>query len=212
MNGEQEGRTAFPTAHLVAPDAAIRAEVLAVLRQAGVTSVPEPHGSPDTVVVTAVAAVSEALVACPPQPWSGPRRTLVIADRFSPTDVARVLRSGILVMLRFTDATPSRLAAALQAARDGEVRLPHEVLVGVLGGAGTPDPAGTSRVAGRSPLTPRQTRVLALMAEGQDNATIARSLLCSNHTVKNVIYDMMGRLQVRNRAHAVACGVAAGLI
>jgi len=132
-------------------------------------------------------------------------RTLLVADRFSPADVVRVLRSGTLVMLRFADVTPSRLAAAVQAARDGEVRLPHEVLVGVLGGTGTPNQAETSR-------PPRQTRVLALMAEGQDNAMIARSLLCSNHTVKNVIYDMMARLQVRNRAHAVACGVAAGLI
>ncbi|GIJ29459.1 helix-turn-helix transcriptional regulator [Micromonospora qiuiae] len=201
-----------PSAHVVAPDATIRAEVLAALRQAGVTSVPEPYGSPDTVIVTAVATVSEALVACPPQPRSAPQGTLVVADRFSPADVVRVLRSGTLVMLRFADATPSRLAAALQAARDGEVRLPHEVLVGVLGGGGTPDPAGTSRAAGRSPLTPRQMRVLALMAEGQDNAMIARSLMCSNHTVKNVIYDMMSRLQVRNRAHAVACGVEAGLI
>ncbi|MFI7550884.1 helix-turn-helix transcriptional regulator [Verrucosispora sp. WMMD703] len=198
------------TAHVVAPNATIRAEVLAALRRAGVTPVPDPHESPDTVIVTAVDTVHEALTACPSRPTT--QRTLLVADRFSPTDVVRVLRSGTLVMLRFADVTPSRLAAAVRAARDGEVRLPHEVLVGVLGGSGTPSQAETSRAAGRSPLTPRQTRVLALMAEGQDNAMIARSLLCSNHTVKNVIYDMMARLQVRNRAHAVACGVATGLI
>ncbi|MFY1616359.1 helix-turn-helix transcriptional regulator [Micromonospora sp. WMMD736] len=200
------------TAHVVAPNATIRAEALAALRRAGVTPVPDSYDSPDTVIVTAVDTVHEALTACPALPRSTAQRTLLVADRFSPADVVRVLRSGTLVMLRFADVTPSRLAAAVQAARDGEVRLPHEVLVGVLGGTGTPNQAETSRPAGRSPLTPRQTRVLALMAEGQDNAMIARSLLCSNHTVKNVIYDMMARLQVRNRAHAVACGVAAGLI
>ncbi|WBB51971.1 LuxR C-terminal-related transcriptional regulator [Verrucosispora sp. WMMD573] len=200
------------TAHVVAPSATVRAEVLTALRRAGVTAVPDPYESPDAVIVTAVDTVHEALTACPPRPRSTAQRTLLVADRFSPTDVVRVLRSGTLVMLRFADVTPSRLAAAVRAARDGEVRLPHEVLVGVLGGTGAPEQVETSRAAGRSPLTPRQTRVLALMAEGQDNAMIARSLLCSNHTVKNVIYDMMARLQVRNRAHAVACGVAAGLI
>jgi DNA-binding NarL/FixJ family response regulator len=200
------------TAHVVAPDATIRSDVLAALRRAGVTVVPEAYGSPDTVIVTAVGTVSEALVVCPPQRRSTPQRMLVIADRFSPAEVVSVLRSGVMVMVRSADSTPSRLVAALQAARDGEVRLPHEVLAGVLGGGGTSATTGTARAAGRSPLTPRQTRVLALMAEGQDNAMIARSLLCSNHTVKNVIYDMMARLQVRNRAHAVACGVQSGLI
>lgn len=208
MNGDREPGTGVPAAFVVAPDPGIRCDVLAALRRAGVPLAAEPSGSPDTVIVTAVATVSEALAVRP----SPPRPVLVVADRFSPAEAARVLRSGVSVMVRFADTSPSRLVAALRAARDGEVRLPPEVLVGVLGGAGVPARVGAARAAGRSPLTPRQMRVLALMAEGQDNAMIARSLLCSNHTVKNVIYDMMARLQVRNRAQAVACGVQTGLI
>lgn len=50
------------------------------------------------------------------------------------------------------------------------------------------------------------------MAEGDGNAVIARTLRCSEHTVKNVIYELMGRLQARNRAHAVAHAVRCGLI
>jgi len=61
-------------------------------------------------------------------------------------------------------------------------------------------------------LTPRQSAVLGLMAEGDGNAVIARTLNCSEHTVKNVIYELMGRLQARNRAHAVAHAVRGGLI
>jgi DNA-binding NarL/FixJ family response regulator len=63
-----------------------------------------------------------------------------------------------------------------------------------------------------SPLTPRQTTVLALLANGYGNAAIARRLGCSEHTVKNVVYELMGRLQARNRAHAVALAVRAGLV
>ncbi|PWS39378.1 DNA-binding response regulator [Streptomyces sp. ZEA17I] len=61
-------------------------------------------------------------------------------------------------------------------------------------------------------MTPRQTAVLTLVAEGHGNAVIAQALSCSEHTVKNVIYELMARLQVRNRAHAVARAVRAGLI
>ncbi|WP_246214074.1 response regulator transcription factor [Kitasatospora viridis] len=61
-------------------------------------------------------------------------------------------------------------------------------------------------------LTARQTEVLALIADGHGNAAIARQLSCSEHTVKNVIYELMARLQARNRAHAVAHAVRDGLI
>ncbi|WP_236652095.1 response regulator transcription factor [Streptacidiphilus neutrinimicus] len=61
-------------------------------------------------------------------------------------------------------------------------------------------------------MTSRQTAVLDLMAEGHGNAVIARTLSCSEHTVKNTIYDLMSRLQARNRAHAVAHGLRHGLI
>lgn len=194
--------------HVIAPDTIMRSDVLVALRRAGVTLEPEPQGSPDTVIVAAAGTVAEALVACPPKLTSGGQRVLVVADRFSPADVVRALRSGVRVMLRSADATPDRLLAAVTSAVDGDGWLPHEVLVGALGGFHAPAPATPAP----SPLTKRQTSVLALMAEGQDNATIARSLVCSEHTVKNVIYDLMARLQVRNRAHAVACGVRAGLI
>jgi DNA-binding NarL/FixJ family response regulator len=61
-------------------------------------------------------------------------------------------------------------------------------------------------------LTSRQTAVLDLVAEGHGNATIARALRCSEHTVKNTIYELMSRLHARNRAHAVAYGLHHGLI
>lgn len=61
-------------------------------------------------------------------------------------------------------------------------------------------------------LTTQQLRVLELVANGYDNAGIARELDCSPHSVKNVIYDLMARLQVRNRVHATAYAIRSGLI
>lgn len=198
-------------AHVIATDEVRRFAVLSTLRRAGVELVAEPCRGVGTVTAVAADTVDEALLACPSGLRSDGHPLLVVADRFVPADVVSALRSGVRAMIRATDATPSRLVAALHSARDGDGRLPHEALLGALGGS-APTRAVPGRAAPAPSLTPRQIRVLELVAEGEDNATIARSLRCSEHTVKNVIYDLMVRLGVRNRAHAVACGVRAGLI
>ncbi|MEU0535862.1 helix-turn-helix transcriptional regulator [Amycolatopsis tolypomycina] len=65
---------------------------------------------------------------------------------------------------------------------------------------------------GAAALTPREVDVLRLMAEGWDTAEIAGKLCYSERTVKNVIYAMTNRLNLRNRPHAVAYAVRAGVI
>jgi DNA-binding NarL/FixJ family response regulator len=60
-------------------------------------------------------------------------------------------------------------------------------------------------------VTEREVRVLRLIADGYSNAEIARRLGWSQHTVKNVIYDLMARLRLRNRTHVAAYAVRAGL-
>ncbi|WP_243866620.1 helix-turn-helix domain-containing protein [Actinophytocola oryzae] len=98
------------------------------------------------------------------------------------------------------------VVAAQVAVRAGDGSVPRELLFRALGGGTRCHPAP------RPHLTPRQTAVLSLMADGLGNADIAAGLSCSEHTVKNVIYETMSRLQARNRAHAVASAVRCGLI
>ncbi|MFJ3912953.1 helix-turn-helix transcriptional regulator [Streptomyces vinaceus] len=116
-------------------------------------------------------------------------------------------------------AAPDRLTLLRQA---GDGRMPYQALVRLLGAAtsaaatsaaaSTPATRSGAAPADAPRLTARQTAVLTLMAEGHGNAVIARTLSCSEHTVKNVIYELMSRLQARNRAHAVACAVRHSLI
>jgi DNA-binding NarL/FixJ family response regulator len=61
-------------------------------------------------------------------------------------------------------------------------------------------------------LTPRETEVLRLVADGFDTAEIAGRMCYSERTVKNVLHDLTTRLQLRNRSHAVAYAVREGLI
>ena len=63
-----------------------------------------------------------------------------------------------------------------------------------------------------SGLTPRETEVLRLVAEGHDTSEIASRMCYSERTVKNVLHDLTTRLQLRNRAHAVAYAMREGLI
>ncbi|MEV7098318.1 LuxR C-terminal-related transcriptional regulator [Amycolatopsis sp. NPDC051045] len=183
---------------VTAADDTLRENVHTALGRAGVPV----RESPGPVLLTAAPTVDEALRDCPGGDRTG---IVVVADRLPEEGVRRAVRAGVAVLVQSAQATPARLAAAVRSAQDGDGRLPHEALLRLL---------GTDRRARRKPprLTARQLVMLRLVADGLDNVAIARALSCSAHTVKNVLYDLMGRLQARNRAHAVAAGVRAGLI
>ncbi|MET8150652.1 LuxR C-terminal-related transcriptional regulator [Actinoplanes sp. NPDC049668] len=192
-----------PRAHLIARDNRIRAGLVTVLLRTGALLVPLDI-PPRAVVVAAARTLDEALGAVPEACRSGEFRLLVLADTFDPAGVRRAVRAGVRAMLPLTGVTPAQLAAALDSASHGDGQLPYQVLIRLLNGAGAEHPVES--------LTARQALVLRLIADGHANAAIARELSCSEHTVKNIIYDLMARLQVNNRAHAVARGIRTGLI
>ena len=61
-------------------------------------------------------------------------------------------------------------------------------------------------------LTPRELQVLRLMAEGQSNKAIARSLGISEHTVKFHVNAILGKLNVQSRTEAVVHATRLGMI
>ena len=61
-------------------------------------------------------------------------------------------------------------------------------------------------------LEPREIDVLRLLADGLGTHQIAEKLCYSERTVKNVLHGIMTRLNLRNRAHAVAYAMRAGLV
>ncbi|MET9914415.1 response regulator transcription factor [Streptomyces sp. NPDC006476] len=61
-------------------------------------------------------------------------------------------------------------------------------------------------------LTTREIDILRLVANGSDLEDIAEKLRYSERTVKNVLYGLMKRLNLRNRAHAVSYAIRAGVI
>ena len=65
---------------------------------------------------------------------------------------------------------------------------------------------------GRRQLTSREQEVLRLVAAGHPTREVARRLCYSERTIKNVIHDVVTKLNARTRSQAVAEAVREGLI
>ena len=61
-------------------------------------------------------------------------------------------------------------------------------------------------------LSPRETGVLALVAQGQSNPAIARSLFLSEATVKTHLLHVFEKLRVSDRTRAVTLAMELGLL
>lgn len=72
--------------------------------------------------------------------------------------------------------------------------------------------ASDSRLPPVTPLTPQETRILRLLAEGQSAADIARSLRISPRTLRTHIHHVNRKLHARNRLEAVVHGIRRGII
>ncbi|MFH8336857.1 response regulator transcription factor [Streptomyces sp. AM6-12] len=163
------------------------------------------HGQPGTVTVLVTDDAERALRRTPS---SGP--LLLVCDTVGRAGLLEALRTGA-VALRRADLTEESLTAAVRRAGAPHPSIPYPELSHLLTTGS--EPGSRTPHEDRPPaLTSRQMSVLRLMAEGHGNAGIAQLLHCSEHTVKNVVYEVMARLGARNRAHAVARAVRHGLI
>ena len=61
-------------------------------------------------------------------------------------------------------------------------------------------------------LTDREQQVLSLIAAGHPTREVALELSYSERTVKNVLHDVVTKLNARSRSQAVAFAVREGLI
>ena len=65
---------------------------------------------------------------------------------------------------------------------------------------------------GEDRLSARELDVLRLMAEGNSNRRIGEALSISEATTKSHVQRILGKLQARDRSHAVALGLTRGII
>jgi DNA-binding NarL/FixJ family response regulator len=131
---------------------------------------------------------------------------LVVTD-LDNASAATAAEAGAVGILPRRLANGEQLASVVTKARRGEA---------VQARAGEPPVESPARVR-QTPepehrLSTRDVEVLRLLAEGCDTADIAQKLAYSEPTIKNVIQRLFDQLKVRNRPHAVAVALRAGII
>lgn len=129
-------------------------------------------------------------------------RVLSIGAR-DPDDLA--FDGGTCGMLP-TTATPDEVVAAVRMAAAGYVLT--RATQGRVHQA--PRQPRTDTVVSNG-LTDREREVLVLVAKGLSNAEIAAELTLSEHTVKSHVQNLLGKLGLRNRIHAVIYAFDTGL-
>jgi DNA-binding NarL/FixJ family response regulator len=140
-------------------------------------------------------------------------RTGLVVGTLGSGALQRVIECGVSAVLRRAEADQDRLLHLVMAIANGEGVLPGDLLGKLLSHMGSLqrsalDPQGLSL----STLTTREADMLRLVSEGLDTAEIARKTAYSERTVKNVLHEIITRLQLRNRAHAVGYALRNGLI
>jgi DNA-binding NarL/FixJ family response regulator len=105
-----------------------------------------------------------------------------------------------------SELEPSALIGTLRTVAAGNAALPANLIPKLLARAANGSVKGPTR------LTPRELAVLELLSEGSDTNGIAEDLCYSERTVKNIVHDVLMKLNCRNRAHAVALATRQGLI
>lgn len=117
------------------------------------------------------------------------------------------LRAGALGYL-LKDVGAHELATAVRRAARGEPTLSPSIaarLMQEVASAGPDEP-------GPDPLTPRETEVLAQIAEGLSNLEIARQLSIAETTVKAHVSHVLAKLAVDDRTQAAVYAWRSGLV
>jgi DNA-binding NarL/FixJ family response regulator len=122
--------------------------------------------------------------------------------------VLAALQAGAAGVLRKETLTTESLASAVRAAANGTGVVTSELLHDLLDGL-APDGYDKPAVAR---LTDREQQVLSLIAAGHPTREVAQELCYSERTVKNVLHDVVTKLNARSRSQAVAHAVREGLI
>jgi NarL family two-component system response regulator LiaR len=122
------------------------------------------------------------------------------------TEVLAALSAGADAYCLKT-SPPERIVAAVRTAAERGAYFDPGIARVVMRHLGAPDaPASTS------PLTPRETEILRMIADGHGNAEIAKALYLGLGTVKGHIRDILEKLKAADRTQAAVVALRRGVI
>nr|WP_042177842.1 response regulator transcription factor [Kibdelosporangium sp. MJ126-NF4]CEL12803.1 transcriptional regulator, LuxR family [Kibdelosporangium sp. MJ126-NF4]CTQ98489.1 transcriptional regulator, LuxR family [Kibdelosporangium sp. MJ126-NF4] len=143
----------------------------------------------------------------------GCERIVLVIGAVDDAGLLAAVEAGVRGFIGRAEATPARLAELAAKVASGEATLPPDLLTRLLKQVSHLQRGVAA--ARRVPLTglsSREVKVLRLVADGLDTDEIARDLSYSSRTVKNILYAVTNRYDLRNRSHAVAYALRHDLI
>jgi DNA-binding NarL/FixJ family response regulator len=138
-------------------------------------------------------------------------RVVVLTISSDDNDVMDAVMAGACGYL-LKDSSIHDLVGGIRAAAAGESLISPQIAAKVLQrlrAQGTSTDVAEKMTA---ELSDREIEVLKLIANGKDNAEIARDLFISPKTVKNHISNILMKLQIDNRIQAAVYAVRSGLV
>ena len=133
---------------------------------------------------------------------SAPCRVLILTTYDTESDVLPAIEAGAIGYL-LKDATREELVRAVRAAAAGDSVLSPPVARRLMGQVRRPE---------RQTLSDREVEILIEVANGATNRQIAEHLFISEATVKTHLMHVYEKLEVNDRAAAVAAGYERGLL
>jgi len=128
---------------------------------------------------------------------------LALTSVLEDASVVGAVRAGAIGYL-LKDTQAEALCQAIKAAVEGQVQLTPQAAARLMQVVSAPESP--------QPLTERETEVLRLLAQGQANKQIARSLSIAEKTVKVHVSNILGKLGVQSRTQATLYAIRTGLV
>jgi DNA-binding NarL/FixJ family response regulator len=138
-------------------------------------------------------------------------RVVVLTISADDDDVMDAVMAGACGYL-LKDSSIQDLIAGIQAAAAGESLISPQIASKVLQRLRAQSSSEDAAATIRAELSDREIEVLKLIANGNDNAQIARELFISPKTVKNHISNILMKLQIDNRIQAAVYAVRSGIV
>ena len=128
---------------------------------------------------------------------------LALTSVLEDASVVGAVRAGAIGYL-LKDTQADALCQAIKAAAAGQVQLTPKAAARLMQAISAPESPEA--------LTERENEVLRLLAQGQSNKQIARSLHIAEKTVKTHVSNILSKLGVQSRTQATLYAVRIGLV